>query len=44
VTIGVMLAVTIWYYVSAKNTFKGPVRTIDQLDTDVALPEVAQYP
>ncbi|MCW3028544.1 MAG: amino acid permease [Solirubrobacterales bacterium] len=44
VTIGVMLAVTLWYYVSAKNTFKGPVRTIDELDADVALPEVAQYP
>jgi amino acid transporter len=29
VTIGVMLAVTIWYFASAKRTFKGPVRTID---------------
>jgi drug/metabolite transporter (DMT)-like permease len=29
VTIGVMLAVTIWYFGWAKNTFKGPVRTID---------------
>jgi amino acid transporter len=29
VTIGVMLAVTIWYLVSAKRTFTGPVRTID---------------
>jgi amino acid transporter len=44
VTVGVMLAVTIWFYVSAKNTFKGPIRTIDELDTDVSLPEVAQYP
>lgn len=29
VTIGVMLTVTIWYLVSARKTFKGPVRTID---------------
>jgi amino acid transporter len=29
VTIGVMLAVTIWYFGWAKNTFKGPVRTIE---------------
>jgi amino acid transporter len=29
ITIGVMAAVTLWYIVSAKNTFKGPVRTID---------------
>ena len=42
--VGVMLAVTIWYAVSAKNTFKGPVRTIDELDTEVALPEIAQSP
>ncbi len=34
VTIGVMLAVTIWFAVSAKKTFKGPVRTIDELDSD----------
>jgi amino acid transporter len=31
VTIGVMAAVTIWYLVSAKRTFKGPVRTIDEI-------------
>ncbi|HEX3511014.1 MAG TPA: amino acid permease [Solirubrobacteraceae bacterium] len=42
VTIGVMLAVTIWYAVSAKNTFKGPVRTIDELD--LGLPAVAEAP
>jgi amino acid transporter len=29
VTIVVMAAVTIWYLVSARRTFKGPVRTID---------------
>jgi amino acid transporter len=44
VTIGVMAAVTIWFVVSAKRTFTGPVRTIDELDAEVALPEVAQYP
>jgi amino acid transporter len=30
VTIVVMLAVTIWYAVSARHTFTGPVRTIDE--------------
>jgi amino acid transporter len=44
VTIGVMLAVTIWFIVSAKKTFTGPIRTIDEIDAEVALPEVAQYP
>jgi amino acid transporter len=44
VTIGVMGAVTIWYAVSAKKTFKGPVRTIDELDTEVSLPPVAEAP
>jgi amino acid transporter len=29
VTIAVMLAVTIWYALSARHTFTGPVRTID---------------
>ncbi|MFZ0042934.1 MAG: amino acid permease [Solirubrobacteraceae bacterium] len=29
VTIIVMLAVTIWWLVSARHTFKGPVRTVD---------------
>jgi amino acid transporter len=42
VTIGVMAAVTIWFMVSAKNTFKGPVRTIE--DVDPSLPEIAQAP
>jgi len=44
VTIGVMAAVTIWFVVSAKKTFTGPVRTIDEIDAAVALPDVAQYP
>ena len=29
VTIGVMVAVTLWYFVSARKTFKGPIRTIE---------------
>ncbi len=44
VTIGVMLAVTIWYMVSARKSFTGPIRTIDELDAAEALPDVAQYP
>jgi hypothetical protein len=44
VTIGVMAIVTIWYSVSAKNTFKGPIRTIDELDAEERLPEIAQAP
>ena len=44
VTIGVMLVVTIWYLVSAKNTFKGPIRTIDELDAEQALPAIAEAP
>jgi len=44
VTIGVMLAVTIWYLVSARKTFKGPIRTIDELNAAEALPDIAQAP
>jgi amino acid transporter len=44
VTIAVILAVTIWYFVSAKNTFKGPIRTIDQLDIEQGLPAIAEAP
>jgi amino acid transporter len=44
VTIGVMAAVTIWFVVSAKRTFKGPVRTIDELDSGIALPDIGQAP
>ena len=44
ITILVMSAVTIWYTVSAKKTFKGPIRTIDELDAEVALPAVAESP
>jgi amino acid transporter len=41
ITIGVMVAVTVWYLVSARKSFKGPVRTIDE---DAVLPAVAQFP
>jgi amino acid transporter len=44
VTIGVMLAVTIWYLVSARKSFKGPIRTIDELDAEESLPGIAQAP
>jgi amino acid transporter len=40
VTIVVIGIVTIWYAVSARNTFKGPIRTID----DPNLADVAQAP
>jgi hypothetical protein len=37
-----MLAVTVWYMVSAKRTFKGPVRTIDDVpDGGVGMPPAA---
>ncbi len=36
-TIAVMIAVTVWYLVSAKNTFKGPVRTIKFADDGVTV-------
>jgi hypothetical protein len=29
ITIIVVAAVTIWYYASARRTFKGPVRTVE---------------
>ncbi|HEX3801817.1 MAG TPA: amino acid permease [Solirubrobacteraceae bacterium] len=32
VTIAVMATVTIWYLVSARKTFTGPIRTFDELD------------
>jgi len=44
VTIAVMLGVTIWYAVSARQSFKGPIRTIDQLDVEQALPAIAEAP
>jgi len=39
VTIAVMLAVTIWYLVSAKRTFTGPVRTIEFANDGVTVVE-----
>jgi hypothetical protein len=40
VTIVVMLAVTIWYAVSARHTFKGPVHTIEFADDGMTVVEV----
>ncbi|MGA9860111.1 MAG: amino acid permease [Solirubrobacteraceae bacterium] len=37
VTIVIMAAVTIWYLVSARNTFKGPVRTIEFADDGITV-------
>ena len=39
VTIVVMAAVTIWYVVSAKNTFKGPIRNIEFADDGLTIAE-----
>jgi amino acid transporter len=44
VTIGVMLAVTIWYFVSARKTFKGPISNVGELGDSAGLPEIAQAP
>jgi amino acid transporter len=44
VTISVMLAVTIWYLVSARKTFKGPISNVDDLADIDGLPEIAQAP
>ncbi len=32
VTLGILLLITIWWQVSAKNWFKGPIRTIDEAE------------
>ena len=44
VTIAVILGVTIWFGGWAKKTFKGPIRTIDELDTEIALPNISESP
>jgi hypothetical protein len=44
VTLAVIAGVTIWYFTSAKNHFKGPVRTIDELDVEQTLPAIAEAP
>ena len=44
VTIGVMAVVTIWFAGWAKKTFKGPIRTIDELDTEISLPAISEAP
>ncbi len=44
VLIGIIGAVTIWWLVSARHTFTGPVRTIDETDAEIALPDIVQHP
>jgi amino acid transporter len=39
ITIGVMLAVTIWYLVSARHYFKGPIRTVDYPEDEQLAPD-----
>jgi amino acid transporter len=39
ITIGVMVAVTVWYLVSARKSFKGPIRTIELEDDGVTIAE-----
>ncbi len=41
VTIIVMLAVTIWYYASARHTFKGPIHTIEFAEDGVTVVDPA---
>jgi amino acid transporter len=44
VLIAVMGTVTIWWLARARHTFTGPVRTIDELDAEIALPDISQHP
>ncbi len=39
VTIGVMVVVTLWYLLSARNSFKGPIRTIEFEEDGVTVAE-----
>ena len=38
VTVGALLAITIWWELSAKNWFKGPIRTIDTPEAPAQTP------
>jgi amino acid transporter len=44
VTIATILAVTIWYVTSAKRSFKGPIRTIEDLTLTESLADVSSSP
>jgi len=44
ITFGTIIAVTVWYFGWARKTFKGPIRTIDELDTDISLPAISESP
>jgi hypothetical protein len=39
VTLGALLAITIWWEVSAKHWFKGPIRTIDDAEPEAPAAE-----
>jgi hypothetical protein len=38
VTFGVFVAVGIWWMVSARHWFKGPRRTIEEIDAEIGPP------
>ena len=38
VTFGVFIAVGIWWLASARNWFKGPRRTIEEIDAEIGAP------
>jgi len=42
VTLGVLVAVTLWYLLSARRYFRGPVRTVESAPTDELAPEIAE--
>jgi len=44
VLIGIIGTVAIWWFVSARHTFTGPVRTIDEIDAEINLPDIVQHP
>jgi hypothetical protein len=39
---GVLLAITVWWYASARYWFKGPIRTIDASPPATEAPAVAK--
>jgi amino acid transporter len=44
ITLGVMIAVTIWYFGWARHYFKGPIRTIDYPEEEQLAPEPGTAP
>jgi len=43
-TIGVMIAVTVWFLLSARKSFKGPIRTIDLPEVGAVAPQPGVAP